>query len=99
MSFNVSYGIVLTGGEVGKRPKPSRLFFRPLRSYLPAHSETNAPLWELSASEKLTVLYERQFKPFEISILNKLPWLSRYYPLHHRTSIVVYEAGKATGSP
>jgi len=39
----------------------------------------------------LSVDYERQLKPIEESILNKVHWLKTNYPFQRRRSFPVYE--------
>ena len=56
-----------------------------------AHSQKSRFLLEPAEKVRFYVSYERQLKPIEISILNKLPWLSRHYPFQRRHSFAPYE--------
>jgi hypothetical protein len=40
---------------------------------------------------RLSIGYERQLKPIEILILNKIPWLKQHYPFHRRRAFAFYE--------
>jgi len=51
---------------------------------------TNYYVW-LPERTKYYISYERKLKPIEISVLNKLPWLSRHYPFQRRHLFPPYE--------
>jgi len=90
MSFNVSYWIVAELLQDGKWV-PVTSFPRNNAYSLIAHSQKSRFLLESAEKVRFYVSYERQLKPIEISILNKLPWLSRHYPFQRRHSFPPYE--------
>jgi len=64
-----------------------------LNSYsLAAHSQTTSLFRPTSPDGvSLQLSYERQLKPFEISVLKTFPWLKRHYPFNRRRSLTIYE--------
>ena len=96
MSFNVNCSIepeVLGSGKwvsavaFSGNSVPLRL-----NSSLTAHSEKKHEFYGVQGTRvRLHVAYERQLKPIEISILNKLRWLKQHYPFKRRRLFTIYE--------
>jgi hypothetical protein len=79
MSFNANYWV---GAQVSE---PNEWVRRvPVAGPLTPHSQTNVFLFPPPEGARLVVAYERQLKPIEKSILNKLPWLKPHYPFNRR---------------
>jgi hypothetical protein len=95
MSFNVNYLIETKGLHSGliTQIRDSPLTVGASRRYscsLSAHSHRLDYIFNPSDGLKVHVSYQREFKPIELSIVNKLPWL-QYYPFYHRYSTPIYE--------
>jgi hypothetical protein len=100
MFFNVSYFIE---AEV-LRSEPAEKSLGPLRSekwervekslgpfLVLAHSQKREAIMPPSEGVRVRVVFERQLKPIELSILKKFPGLKQHYPLQRRRSSPVYE--------
>ncbi len=97
MSFNVDYLIDTTEGATVMQP--NAFFFGSRFRYsssLGAHSQKREIISSFSDQATAQVSYERQLKPFEVSVLKTFPWLKRYYPFHHRRSFPIYKLGQRT---
>jgi len=72
-------------------------FFR-INYFLKAHSQRRLA-WTVfgrpSDPMRFNISYQRRLKPFEVSLLNKLPWLKRHYPFNRQHSSPVYEWRKS----
>ena len=88
MSFNAMYWI-------GPQVFDSNIWVTVRRAALAGpltpHSQTNLFLFPPPEGARLVLAYERQLKPLEKSILNKLPWLKQHYPINRRRSFTIYE--------
>jgi hypothetical protein len=81
MSFNAMYWI---GSQVFDSNKWVTVRRGGFAGPLTPHSLTNVFLFPPPEGARLVLVYERQHKPFEQSILNKLPWLKQHYPFNIR---------------
>jgi len=89
MSLNVNYWLQLEVLQSEKWESFMGGSFGPF--LIPAHSENRRLIIPSSGGMRVRVSYERQLKPFEASILNKLPWLKQHYPFQRRYSSPIYE--------
>jgi len=80
MSFNVNYWV-----ESWNSPMESqrRIDNHNFSSSLFPHSQSREFV-NPSDKAKIRVSYERQLKSFEVSFLNRLPWLKQHYPFQSR---------------
>jgi hypothetical protein len=65
------------------------IIVNPDESFTPRAEEANHSI--SVQRTKYSVSYERKLKPFEVAILDKLPWLKEHYPLYRRRSFILYE--------
>ena len=87
MSFNLTYTIEAEA-LVSQKWQPVEKSLGPF--LLAGHSEKREFFIMTTEELRLRVSSERKLKPFEISILNKLPWLKQHYPFR-RYSSPIYE--------
>jgi len=86
MSFNLNCDIAIAYPE-SSVPLP----LLHTNGAIAVHSQMNVGLSQPPKGTKVYVLYGRQLKPFEVSLLKKLPWLKSHYPFQHRYSTPIYE--------
>jgi hypothetical protein len=96
MSFNVDYFIVAEElrSETGVT-KNGWLYGTYRGTYrtgysITGHAQKREALIGPSKGATWTVSFQRQLKPIEVSVLNKLPWLKKHYPFQRRRSFLVY---------
>ena len=80
MSFNVNYWVESWNSPMESQRRIDNHNF----SYsLFPHSQSREFV-NPSDKAKIRVSYERQLKSFEVSFLNRLPWLKQHYPFQSR---------------
>jgi hypothetical protein len=102
MSFTVSCSIepeVLRSGkwESGALMSGNITPLRLQYSLKARSNETSHILQPHLEGVRARVSYERELKPIEASVLNKLPWLKGWNPFNRRRSFTVYESVKLNG--
>jgi len=91
MSFNMDYLVEI---EVLHSTPPPGSDYPELYSFgssIVTHSQKLEFIYEPSGRLRIRVLYQRQLKPIETSILNKVHWLKRHYPFQRWYYSPVYE--------
>src|SRR5436190_21150965 len=96
MSFTVYYVIAVEAFRSNKwvNAKGSAPSF----GFLPSHSQTNVFVLTTPDTARLIVLYNRQLTTTEKSIINKLPWLGRHYPIFRFRKIEIYDSTLAASN-
>src|SRR5436190_16011421 len=95
MSFNVGYSIEEQVFRSGKwvrltERRCSEIYLFKSGTLTPL-SEQNLLLMVPPEGARIYFLCHRQLKPLEVSVLNKLPWLTRHCPFHRSHKFTIYE--------
>ena len=84
MSFNVNYWIESHTSRSAKWTSWGA-------QSLAGHSQKSHGYIGSTEELRVCVMYQRQLKPIEKAILNKLPWLKRHYPFVRLRCSSLYE--------